>query len=79
MSGTAIVVPAVHPWFRSTSRMLKKPPVLASLVGLVGFLGLRVERFELGGSPAAALGVYCAAGGHQVAASAMSLGSRTRL
>ena len=39
MSGTAIVVPAVHPWFRSTSRMLKKPPVLASLVGLVGFLG----------------------------------------
>ena len=42
-------------------------------------LGLRVERFELRGPLAVALGVYCAAGGHQIAASAMSLGSRTRL
>jgi len=48
-------------------------------VGLVGFLRLPVKRFELRGSLAAVLWVYSAAGGHHIGASAMSLGSRTRL
>ena len=38
-----------------------------------------MERFEVRGPLAAALGVYCTAGGHYVVASASSLGSRTRL
>ena len=63
----------------SSSRLLKNPPFASGLVGLVGFLGLVVERFEFGGPLAAGLEVRSAACGHHVVASAMSLGSLTRL
>jgi len=52
---------------------------VASLVGLVGFLGLWVEPVRFRGPPAAGIGTSFASDGHQVGASASSLGSRTRL
>ena len=64
---------------KRSSRLLKNPPFAAAWVGWIGFLGLVVERIEVCGPLVAALGVWCAAGGHQIAASAMSLGNRTRL
>ena len=61
----------------SANRLLKNPAFAAGLLGLVGFLGLVAERFELRGLLAAAQGMGSAACGHQIAASATSLGSLT--
>ena len=62
-----------------SSRLLKNPPVVAGLVGLAGFLGLPAAWIEACGPLAAGLRVYYVAPGHQVGASARSLGSLTRL
>ena len=61
------------------SSLLKNPPTVASLVGLVGSLGLLATRIEVRGPLAAGIGTGFASDDHQVGASARSLGSRTRL
>ena len=64
---------------RWLSRLLKKPPLAVGLVGSVAFLGSSMGRIGVRDPFAAGLEGGFAACGHQLGASAMSLGSWTKL
>ena len=70
---------AVDRTAKTTSRLLKNPPRVAGSKVFVGLFGSSTLRSGVGDPRAAGIGAGSVSGGHQLGASAMSLGSRTRL